>query len=126
MRCSGSPKCNCTLFQGKSRAKRCKSCHHDRGSHYEANSDHDTSDDGDNSSDHGDSDNHTNDDSNDNSDSDTVKQQSTSVKNKMTVSSLLADLIDNGESSRVEVENARREAKAGLTRQKVGSTLTGS
>lgn len=118
MRCSGGSKCNCTLFQGGRRATRCQSCRHNRESHYESSNDNDSSDD------HSGCGNDTNgtddgDDNEDDNDSDT-ERPSASKKNKITVSSLLADLTGSGEHPRVEVENAEREAKAGLTRRQVG------
>ena len=114
MRCSGasSGKCTCTLFRGGRQAKICKSCHHHRTSHYEL-SDSDST-----SGDHSDSDNNTGYDSDSNNDNRT-KQESGHRKNKMTVSSLVTDLLNTGESSQAEVKNARREAKAGLTKKQV-------
>lgn len=125
MRCSGSPKCDCTLFRGDGRAKRCKSCRHDQGSHYETSSDDDSGD-GDSGSSHDNSSNDTNLDTSDDNDdsessSDTVRRPSASMKNKATVSSLVADLLNDGKSSRTEVEDAKREAKAGLMKKKVCS-----
>lgn len=117
MRCSGSPKCNCTLFQGGRRAKRCKTCRHDQKSHYEPNEDDNSS--GDDSSSSNDIDNADNNNNN-------TKRPSTSTTNKMTVSSLVADLINSGEHLRTNVENATREAKAGLTKRQVSSMLTRS
>jgi len=121
MRCSGGSKCNCALFQGGHRAKRCKSCHHDRGSHYEPGSDDDDDDDDDDDESSG---NDRDDKDGDDNDNGNAKQPSIRMKNKMTVSSLVANLINDGERSRVEVENAEREAKAGLTRRQVGFMLT--
>ena len=113
MRCSGgSSKCACTLFHGGRRAKICKSCQHHEASHYEPG-DSDSS-----SGDHSDSDDTTGHNSNSNDDKGT-KQASSYKKNKMTVSSLVTDLLNTGESSKAEVENARREAKAGLTKKQV-------
>lgn len=120
MRCSGSSKCNCTLFQGRPRTKKCKYCRHDRGSHYEPSNDNDDSDE-DNG---GNSNDDSEDDSDNNDDSDGAKQPSTSMKNKMTVSSLVANIIGSSKPSWAEVENAKREANAGLTRRQVGPTST--
>lgn len=126
MRCSGGSKCDCTLFQGGRQAKKCKSCRHDRGSHYnngnERSDDDDDDDDSNNANDTNDDDSSDGDDGDSN---DNAKQPSTSTKNRMTVSSLVANLINDGEHSRAEVENAKREAKAGLTRQQVSLTFTG-
>jgi hypothetical protein len=127
MRCSGGSKCNCTQFNGRHPTKRCKTCHHGRGSHYEPNdndsssgkhssfsdSTGDVEDSNDNSND-----NNSNDDNGNGNDN--GKLASTRTKNKMTVSSLVADLL-NGEHSKAEVEDAKSEARAGLTRQQVGS-----
>lgn len=115
MRCSGSSKCDCTLFNGGPRAKRCRSCSHNRGSHYEPR------DDDSSSGDHNDSSNDTNDDDDTDENDNDHKPPLAVMKNKMTVSSLVADLINSGEHSRVEVGNAQREARAGLTKRQVCS-----
>ena len=127
MRCSGGSKCNCTLFKGGRRTKRCKSCHHGQGSHYEPsrNESGDDNDGNDSDGTSGVSDsNDSNDDDDDIDDGDGDKGDKlplTRTRNKMTVSSLVADLINGGEHSRAEVESAKSEAKAGLTRRQVGS-----
>lgn len=102
MRCEGGPNCGCTLFRSEKSSKRCKSCKHNRNSHYET-SDDDSNDDSDS-------------DSNDN----TTGKPLTNAKNKVFVSSLVSDLIDNGEYTGAEVETATREARAGLTKRHVG------
>ena len=118
-KCSGSPKCNCTEFQGTRKAKRCEGCRHGRDSHYDLHSD----DDADDSSDEGASDGAGD---SDNSDNNAIPPSAGSTKNKMTVSSLVEDLIGSGGYPKVDVDIASREAKAGLTRQRVGSAFAGS
>jgi hypothetical protein len=129
MRCSGGSKCDCTLFIGGHCVKRCKNCSHDRNSHYEPHNDCGSSSDcsgsenitsDTNGNSNTDNDDSGSDDSDDGSDGGgESKLQSTRMKNRMTVDSLVADLINGGEHSKVEVENAKKEAKAGLTRQQV-------
>lgn len=97
--------------------KKCRSCHHDWGSHYKPGSgDSGSSSHGDSGGDAGDT----------NSSDNNSGQLPTSLKNKMTVSSLVADLINGGDCSMAEVKNAKNEAKAGLTRKQVCSTFTRS
>ena len=119
MKCS-KRKCKCTEFQGTHKAKMCKGCHHSRDSHYSPGSD----DSGSNRND----DSNTNDDDDENgndTDGDTA-HPSSSTKNKMTVSSLIDDLVRGGEYSKVDVDAAKREAKTGLMRRQVGSLFPGS
>ena len=113
MQClGGSSKCVCTLFYGGHQAKICKSCQHHEASHYEPGDSNSSS------GNHSNSDNTAGHNSNSN-DNKGTKQASSYKKNKMTVSSLITNLLNTGESSKAEVENARREAKASLTKKQV-------
>lgn len=121
MRCAGSIECNCTQFRGKTLAKDCKTCEHDRGLHYEPSDDNggDGKDDGtDSESDDGD------DSDSDEASTDSDKQPLASTRKKTTVSSLAADLLKGGEYTGMQVDQAKSEATAGLTRRHVGQTLT--
>ena len=118
MKCSGSYKCKCTEFQGARKAKRCTDCRHDRNSHYDPGSNDSGSD---HNSDHN-SDSSNDNDSNDDTESNTARP-STGRKNKTIVSSLVADLLQSGEYSNVDIDAAKSEAKAGLTRRQVGPTI---
>jgi len=104
MRCSGSRNCVCTGFQSRKSSTKCRAC-----SHLQAN--HESS--GDDSSNDSDTD------LDDNNDSSCGKL-SASTKNKKTVSALLTNLIEGGDYTSKEVEGAKNEAKAGLTRKRVG------
>lgn len=119
MKCSGSPKCKCTKFWGAPKAKRCEGCRHSHNSHYKPDSDE--NDDG--SSDEEVSNGAGGD---DDSSDDNTALPSTGMTNTMIVSSLFADLRGSGESPKVDLDTASREAKAGLTRQQVSSAFAGS
>jgi len=115
MKCSGY-KCKCTEFQGTHKAKICKGCNHSRDSHYSPGSDSS----GSNRNDGDDTDDDENDDDTDGN----TARPSTGIKNKMTVSSLVADLVQGGEYSKADTDAAKREAKAGLMRRQVGSSFS--
>jgi hypothetical protein len=124
MKCSGSRgKCKCTEFQGTARKPgHCEGCRHDRDSHYDSSDDSggdSDDDDPDNTSDDGE------DEDNGDEDNEDDTTQPSTAKNKMAVSSLVANLIQDGEYSNTDVDTAKREAKAGLRRQQVCSMLVG-
>ena len=151
MKCSGSRNCDCTSFRPKKSSSRCKACSHHKDHHRRSGSsdDDDSNDDGDNDGnddgeDDGDDDgddngNNDGDDDNGNSDNDdddnsgddivvhptggngTKRQPKT--KNKTRVSALIAELIQGGEYTNRQVEGAKNEANAGLTKRRVGSFL---
>jgi len=113
--CSGH-KCGCAKFQlGARKPETCGCCHHRRNWHYDSDTGLDSEDD------------HTSGDSDDDDDDDSAGRRttrpSTSTKNKRTVSSLAADLVEGGEYSGVDVDVAKGEAKAGLMKQQVGSNF---
>ena len=126
--CSGH-KCRCLKFQGTQKTKTCKGCHHGRDWHYNLDSEVDDDNKGyddDDDDDENDDDDDDDDDSNDDNGNGKTTRSSMRTKNKRTVSSLMADLVEGGEYSGADVDAANREAKAGLMRQQVGSMLFGA
>ena len=109
MRCSGSRNCDCTGFQPRKSSAKCRACSHVQGHHHESSGD--------------DSSNDSDSDLDDNNDSGFGHggKLSAGTKNKKTVSALLTNLIEGGNYTGVEVEDAKNEAKAGLTRKRVGT-----
>ena len=113
MKCAAGYKCKCTQFRAVKKTRLCGRCSHDIDSHY-SSGDEDESESNHSPSDASGS-------SDDNIDTTPLP---TNAKSKMTVASLADDLINGGDYSKASVGTARREANAGLTRQKVGSTFT--
>ena len=106
MRCSGSSNCDCTGFQPRKSSAKCRDCSHLQHDHHESSSD--------NSSDNS---------RNDDSGGGHGDKLSAGTKNTKTVSALLTNLIEGGHYTSMEVEGAKNEAKAGLTRKRVGYFL---
>lgn len=110
MRCSGGSDCDCTSFQPRKSSSKCKACSHLQGD-YSESSGNESSGDSNNDS--------NNDSSNDNGDNNSGHD----VKNEAMVSALLMNLLEDGHYTSGQVESAKNEAKAGLTRKHVGHFL---
>lgn len=100
MRCSGGRNCGCTNLRHKKGSTQCKTCSHDFDDH-RSSSDNDNSDDG-------------------SSDNSQIGKPPLNAGNKRIVSTLVSDLIRDGEYTGREVECAQNEARAGLTKKHVG------
>jgi len=96
MKCSGSRNCDCTGFQPRKTSPKCRACSHPQGDHRESSSDDSSGD------------------------SDSSHEDSGRDTKEKTVSALVTNLLEDSNYTGVEVESARNEARAGLTRKRVG------
>ena len=97
----GERNCDCTSFQPRKSSAKCKTCSHLQRDHQESSGNDSSAD--------------------SNSDSDSDDNVASGCDK--TVSALLTNLLEDGNYTGVEVESARNEAKAGLTKKRVSRFL---
>lgn len=120
MWCSGGKNCSCTNFRLKNGSAKCRACSHPVDQHHDSD---DNSAGDDSNSDSGSDEDGDGDDDEDGSGCGHGGNPLTSKKNEKTVSALLANLVESGEYTSMDVENAKKEAKAGLTKKHVSHFL---